>query len=281
MIFFKNFLFLVSLSFFTIISVFSQTNNLPKITESTIVFDIIKKKKENPKMNNQVLADFANQLLAKKGFNYNFEMSELFFQNTPRKEFPETQKEQIIKFPFEFSLANNSKKTFEITAKHNLQNQCYDESQPAFPVTQVTDAQATVIFDGKPGKVKIPKEFDGQTLFLIDAKTRKRVLQKWVFPYSYGISEESFVGFSADGKKLYVTVEDGYIYDYDNRKEVKELALEISSDGNLRFVPKAGVKKKFKMDFAARDLQNLPVDMVLKITTGGKVYYLAAPNMSC
>jgi hypothetical protein len=263
----------------TVFPAFSQA--AAKIKSSTIISDINQKKKQTPKMTAQALADYANEVLATKGFNYSFEMSELFFQKTTRKEFPENQKEQIINFPFEFTLINNNKKQFELTAKHNLQNQCYDESSPAFPVTQVTEKQATIIHDGKPVIVKIPKEFGGNSVYLMDSKTKKKVVQKWLFPYNYGISADSLVGFSADGKKIYVTVGDGYNYDYDSQDEIKELALEISADGKLRFVPTASVKKKFTAKYETMGVTNLPVDILLKITVGNKVYYLAVPDMSC
>lgn len=271
------------LTLLTIFSGFAQSNERSSgnIQPSTIITDIIKKKKQSPKITDQALADYANEILAKKGLNYNFEMSELFFKIKPRKEYPENMKEIVINFPFEFTLGDNGKKTFNLTAKHNLMNQCFDESFPAFPVTQVTKTRATVLVEGKPVTVKIPKEMSGLSVFLMDTKTKKKVLQQWVIPYNYGISADNFVGISTDGKKLYLAVGDSYVIDYDNPPVVEQLAIEISSDGKLRFVPKTSVKKKFKVNYLQLTETDLEADILMKVTTGGKVYYLAVPDTSC
>jgi hypothetical protein len=71
--------------------------------------------------------------LAKKGFNYSFEMSDLFNQKSPPKKYPPEKKELVINFPFEFNYVDNSKKTFNLIAKKNLLNECFDESFPDFP----------------------------------------------------------------------------------------------------------------------------------------------------
>jgi hypothetical protein len=281
MIFFKKFLILGCLSLFTIISVFSQTNNLPKITESTIVFDIIKKKKQNPKISDQKLADYANELLANKGYNYNFGMWDLFDKNSPKKEFPVDMKEFVIDFPFEFTKSDKTKKLFQLTAKRDLQNECTDGTSPAFPAVQATAIQATIIAQGKPVAVKIPNEFFGLRVSMLDTKTKKKALQTWLLPNSYGVSEENLVGISQDGKKLYLSVEDSYVFDYDNIPKVKELALEISSEGKLRFVPKSGLKQKLKIKYLNSEINFDLGDLLMRVTVGNKLYYFAVPDTSC
>lgn len=275
----RKILVLPGLCLFSVFTIFSQAPL--QITPSTIVSDLIDRKKQNPRITDQQLAFYANELLAVKGYNYNFEISDLFNKFSEKDDFPDGLKEYVITFPFEFTLKVKRKRTYQITAKKNLQNQCYDESFPAFPVNQVTQKQATVIVEGNPVILDIPKEFDSLSVYLVDAKTRKKVLQKWVLPDNYGISENNFVGFSSDGKSLYLAVADSYVIDYDNPLEVKELALEIASDGKLRFVPKSTVKKKFKLSFVSLQEPILDGDIMLKITIAGKIHYLVAPDTSC
>ena len=275
---FNKIFIIIFLSLLANFSVFSQ--NQAKITSSTIISDLIEKKKQNPKITNQALADYANELLAKKGFNYNFEMSELFNKFSSKQDFPDTMKEYVINFPFEFTLADKRKKTFNLEAKKNLMNQCYDESSPAFPVVRATINQVSVIIDGKPTAVKIPKEFFGTNVQMVDATTKKKVRQNWLTPYSYGFSDDSFVGISADGKKIYLSVEDTYVVS-DENLIIKELALEIATEGTLRFVPQNILKKKYKVDY----VQNLKIEeagnILLKVRGGDKIYYFVLPNMSC
>jgi hypothetical protein len=278
---FRKSIILGCISFSAIISLFSQTSNLPRITESTIVFDLIKKKKQNPKMTDRQLADFANELLAKKGFNYNLGMWELFDKNSPKKEFPENMKEYVINFPFEFTMSDKSKKWFQIEAKRDLRNECTDGTTPAFPLTWATKNQAAVISEGKSYTLKIPKEFFGLTITLVDTKTKKKALQTWLLPDSYGISEDNLVGISADGKKIYLSVKDSYVIDYDNPPTVKELALELSSDGKIKFVPKSGVKQKLKVKYLSSKMNFDLGDLLMRVNIGNKIYYFAVPDTSC
>lgn len=277
--FIKNLTVALFVLMFGNLLIFSQgKDNLPKITASNIVSEVIKKKKANPKMNSRELASYANQLLAKKGFNYAFGMSDLFNQKSPPKEFPPEQKELVINFPFEFTMNDKSQKPFTLFAKKNLMNGCYDESFPAFPLIQADKNAVTVLVDGKPNKVKIPAEFLTLEALLTDTKTKKKVLQRWILPSRYGLSDYNFVGISADGKKLYVSVEDHYLIE-DHPTGVKELALEISADGTIKFVPKAEVKKKFKWQYL-NDGTELN-DVLARITIDGKVFILAVPDTSC
>ena len=72
----KNLAIVFCLLVFGNITTFSQSNaDVSKIKPSTILAEIIKKKKVNPKMSNRELAAYANQLLAKQGFNYSFNIS--------------------------------------------------------------------------------------------------------------------------------------------------------------------------------------------------------------
>lgn len=277
MSFIKNLTVTLCLLIFGNLAVFAQdTAGLPEIIPSNIVSEIIKRKKANPKMTARQLADYANQLLAKKGFNYAFNMADLFDKIVSPREFKPDEMEQSARFPFDLTMQDKSKKTFILNAKKIL-NECFDESYPAFPLTKAVNNDATLMIDGKPHQVKLPTHFKPLNAILVDSKTKRKVLQKWILP-SFGLEEGNFVGISADGKKLYLTVEDNYVTG-EKILEVKELALEISADGTLKFVPKVEVKKRFKWQFL-NDGTELN-DILARITINGKVYILAVPVVSC
>jgi hypothetical protein len=257
--------------------VFAQNNaNLPQITASNIVAEIIKKKKANPKISSRDLAAYANQLLAKKGFNYAFNIADLFDKNIPPRDFKPAETFQFARFPFEFTMGDKSKKTFTLNAKKML-NECFDESYPAFPLIKAVNDEATLIIKSKSHQIKIPTEFNPLEAILVDTRTKKKVLQKWILP-SFGLDEGNFIGISADGKKLYLTVQEEFANDT-IILEVKELALEIAADGTIKFVPKVEVKKKFKWEFL-NDATELN-DVLARVTINGKVFLLAIPVTDC
>lgn len=260
------------------LTIFSQGNaDISKIKPSTILAEIIKKKKTNPKMSHRELAAYANQLLAKQGFNYSFNISELYDQKTPPREFVGEEKVHYANFPFDFMLQNGGKRTFDVTAK-NLRNECFGETYPAFPLTQAAGGFATLIVEGKPNRIKIPKEFYALDAILVDTKTKKKALQRWILPYAYGLGSDNFVGISADGKKLYLTVEEGYESDEDVN-EINELALEIGADGAIKFVSKSEAQQKIKWQFL-NEASKLN-DILASVTINGKVYIFAVPVISC
>jgi hypothetical protein len=257
--------------------VFSQSkDDAPQITASNIVAEIIKKKKANPKMSARQLAAFANQLLAKKGFNYAFNMADLFDENIPPRDFKPDETFQSAHFPFEFTMGDKSQKTFTLHAKKIL-NECFDESYPAFPLIKAFNDEATLMIGGKQHQIKIPPEFNPLEAILVDNKTKKKILQKWILP-SYGLEEGNFVGISNDGKKLYLTVQEEFANDA-KILEVKELALEIAADGTIRFVPHSEVKKKFKWQYLNYGTELN--DVLARVTINGKIYILAVPVTSC
>ena len=250
-----------------------------KISPSSIISDIRQKKKTNLQISGKELAVFANQILAAKGFNFSFDISELFNQKSPPKEYPPGKRELIINFPFEFSLIDNRKKTFTLTAKKNLRNGCYDESFPAFPLLQATKGTVTVMVKGNPIKLKMPDEFHQLSVFLLGSKTTQKIIQNWILPYNYGLSESNFVGISGDGAKLYLKVEDAYLPELEKNRQITELALEISPDGKIRFVSMSEVKKKYKWETL-----NSPTevnDYLVRVTINAKSFILAVPDTSC
>jgi hypothetical protein len=109
---------------------------------------------------------------------------------------------------------------------------------------------------------------------LVDTITRKKVLQEWGLPSGYSFSKDNFAGISADGKKLYLNVEDNFLIG-DKAVGVKVLALEIYPDGTIKIVSKAEIKRKFSWEYL--EAQTELNDTLARVTINGKVYILALP----
>ncbi len=241
----------------------SQTTNVVELKSSTIVKDIEQYKKLNPKASGKDLAAFGNNLLLLKGFNYDIDFCDVIEQKIAAKETkdilgdPQNEFDDYVSFAYEMTLADSTKKTFQITApNHDICccGYCYTE----FPVTNITASQMTLVADGKTYVVKRTKELStNEEYALVDNQTMLKEIRKWQVPYEgfpFGISE--------DGKRLYIEVDnDG------------DIVLEISEDGNFKFVDAKDVKssKGVFVKEHPTDEDNAYLSF-MRFTVGGKIY---------
>lgn len=246
-----------------------SSKKIPTITSSNILEEINRKKTENPQITDNELADFGNKLLPQRGFNFDIDLAELIEQKNKLKETKiisvnENTFERVI-FPIQMTLKNDKQKMFQLIAP-NEESCCCGYYYTEFPVSKITDKLMTIVVDGKQYQVKRIKEISfNQEHYLVDNKTKKKVIRKWQVPlesYPYGISK--------DGTKLYIDLEEN------------NLLLEIVDNGNFQFVPKTASS----IITNGKDLRQFPSPKVgeileksgeygfMKFTSGDKIFVI-------
>lgn len=239
-----------------------QINNPPVISlkPSTILEDLENHKKNNPQISGKELADYGNSLLSQKGFDYDISICDLIERKVKAKEtkeiLNEKDSETYVSFPYQFSLTDSTKRTFEIIAP-NFDMCCCGYCYTKFPVLNITATQMTLIADGNKYTVKRTKDFaESEEHALVDNKTMLKEIRKWQVPY-----ETIPTGISEDGTKLYV------------EGNFEGLVLEISGDGSFRFADEKDVKSGVGVL-----VENSPIDKnndylrFMRFKVGNKTY---------
>lgn len=162
-------------------------NSSPQIPAATIIEDITNKKAQNPTVSIQELADFGNQLLKQKGYNFDFNIS------NPK------------------SIEKSAYKLQTIDGKEISVNFKQPENYPcgvflSVPLLQVSEKEMRIISDGKEIAVNRPKDFFAEEIVLTN-ENLKGTIRKWFVP----IDATPF-GISADGKKIYFEYDFGKNY---------------------------------------------------------------------
>jgi len=189
-----------------------------EIKPSTLADRLEKKKADDPQISSKELADYANELIPKHGINFWVDLADLIEKKTKAKQIKELT-DGDVRFNFQLSLGDTTKKTFQIDSPSD--SCCCGYAYADFPVSKITGRQMTVIVDEKPFIIKRIKDISfSQEYVLLDDKTKTKKFRSWQVPF-----ETSPFGISEDGTKLYI-------------EDESELLLEISENGNLKFVTK-------------------------------------------
>jgi hypothetical protein len=201
----------------------NSDSKAPVIKSSVFNEEIEKKRIENPKISTKDLANFANKLIPKYGINFWIDLADLIEKKTKSEEIEELP-DDFARFNLTLTLSNNSKKKLIIDSPRD--SCCCGYAYADFPVSNITSKQITLIIEGKPNKIRRTKDISfSQEHILIDNKTKSKKIRSWQVPF-----ETQPYGISIDGTKLYI--------EYDPY----EILLEISENGNLKFVPKNSPK---------------------------------------
>lgn len=211
------------MAFFTINA--QRSSKVPIISPSKIIKDIREKKKESPNISLKELAAFANDLLKTKGYDYTFSWEPKGKQN----------RENLLKIgevalPFSYIFTDLAGK------KRRIQFLNADFGHPCFsvidiPVKQVTASKVSIKTQDSQILVVKPSDFYLEQIVLVDVRSRKPI-RKWMVPI-----DARPVGISRDGMKIYFDTWEFYQDPYEGYKELSlGLAVELSSDGTLRFV---------------------------------------------
>jgi hypothetical protein len=206
----------------------------PQIKPSPLMEDLQNYRQTHPNITMKQLADFGNERIKIKGFNYDFEMCEIIKANKHPKMLRSDYPVSML-YSYRLTLTTGEKQRFQIVT---------DETDPlcgecvlSIPCQSVSKSEFTVIASGRKYQVKRAASFALNEIFLMD-KGLKKVIRRWETPY-----QTYPVGVSEDGLKLYLPT------------DMEELVLEVSSSGvQLR------AKSQLKLHHEGEWLENHPVD---------------------
>lgn len=200
------------------------------VNRSNIVAEVSEKARQSPSLTPAELAAYGNDLIAQKGFDYNFDVCEALNHRDRLRMPPE-------ELTYQMTLTNGHKTSFRFTIR-DRDNALCGECWTSIPSLQVTDKEMTLIAEGKRYSVRRPTSFYLDQAQLVD-ETLKKVKRTWQLPYQAMPS-----GISADGAKLYVNFYNGSGLDH--------LVLELSENGPPQFRDRAVIKSsegKFIEDY--------------------------------
>ena len=234
------FLFILFLLISSDIAAQNNSANKPaKIELSNVIEALLKRKEQNPKISPKELADFGNELIKTKGYDFSFYACGI----------AEGNEQKIVDERFNGSLRPYNYQLKDITGKQTtfpILNQYYDiPCGCAFdlPIFQISDKAMTVRVDSSQLKLIIPEEFGTDEVELVD-KSLKKTSRKWFMP-----SDNVPLGISKDGTKIYIDT--GYD-DY----ALNRLALEISENGAVKYVARTDPN----IILGGKELKNFPKD---------------------
>jgi len=191
------------------------------VSPSRILSDVSERmKKQSPTA--RELAVYANGLLEKKGFDYQFHVCDAFTKSNRIPNEP-----PAVERYHRMTLTSGGKIPFKFTVSSPQEGMC-GECWSDIPSSQVTKREMVVIAEGKRYRVRRPRTFVLDTAELVDG-TMKKVLRTWTLPY-----QAVPIGISADGTRLYLD----FYTDY----ELDGLVLALSEDGGIEFMDRAGLQ---------------------------------------
>jgi hypothetical protein len=199
----------------------AQSQSYPVIKPSEVIRDLLEKKKQNSKISAKELADYGNELIKNKGYDFSFYACDIAEAN---KQIPaeELYNDSYKAYKYQLKDIGGKTTTYQIMNKfYEIPCGCGFE----IPIFQISDQAMTVKTDGGQVKLMRPEKFGLDEVELVD-KSLKKTLRKWYMP-----SDNIPFGISKDGTKIYIdTGYDDYL--------INELVLEISENGTVRVVPR-------------------------------------------
>ena len=155
------------------------------------------------------LANYANGLLARKGFDYQFDLCEFVALHNP----PRRNAASLKTYKLPLKQTDGSPITFLTTANEKDGDGMCGECFFGIPIMKVTRQEIELVTGGKKYLLTRPPSFHLDEMDLVDQSMR-RVLRTWQIP-----SQNSPLGISVDGTKLYLET------------EIEALVLELSELG--------------------------------------------------
>ncbi len=245
-------LFALSLIINLGILVQAQAPRVVKISPSNILTAIAERKKQQPGITANELAVYANELLEKNGFDWEFDACDLLSARDLKSTAPSFNKRHRA------SLADGQKLTLNLEVSNPQEGFC-GECWAHIPSRQVTDREIQLISKGKSYRIRRTRALYLDEAQLVDSSLKK-VLRRWTVPFQIVPT-----GISPDGTKLYLQ---HWAQDPDDG-----LILELSEDGRLAFRDRAKLKLK-----EGTSIENFPTDpknaylSFMKFEVGNKTY---------
>jgi hypothetical protein len=162
---------------------------------------------KQPGITDEALADYANALLSRTGFDYQFDVCE-FLRLIPQKNAAQTPS----RYRFQMTQVDGRRLTLQIGGDAVSDGMC-GECFFALPSLGVKKAEIVLLIKERRYRLKRPRLFGLDEMSLVDG-SMKRVLRTWEVPY-----QSIPLGISPDGTRLYIET------------EFDRLALEIAPSG--------------------------------------------------
>jgi hypothetical protein len=198
----------------------SKRTPIHDVKGSGIVAAVMERATQAPSLTPVELAAYGNDLIAKNGFDYDFDVCEALNHDRNRT--------LLAKFlTYQLTLTKGGKTSFRFTMGYPDGGLC-GECWTSIPLVQITSKEMTLIAEGERYRVRRPSSFYLDDVQLVDA-TLKKVLRTWQLPY-----QAVPIGISADGTKLYVDFYKGLGLDH--------LVMEVSQNGPPQFRDRAVIK---------------------------------------
>ena len=194
-----------------LLSASAQRTRIISVNRSNVVGEVSERARQSPALSPVDLAAYGNDLIAKKGFDYDFDLCDLLNE----RERNQNSAANVVR-SHQLSSESGGKLTFRFTIANPYESLC-GECWSSIPLLQVTDKEMVLIAEGNRYRVKRSAPFLLDEVQLVDA-TLKKVSRTWQLPY-----QAVPVGISPDGTKLYVDFYKGYNLD--------DLVLEVSENG--------------------------------------------------
>lgn len=193
---------------------------IPTVKPSNVIESVRLRKSQAPRLSASGLARYANELLAREGFDYNFDACD-FFRPASITEGGLRPDGTFAKVTLErhMTRVDGREMTFRFVAidAAAICSECF----LTLPALRVTKTEMTIIGDGVTYTLKRPASFTLDEAYLV-AEDLKTVLRTWQLPYG-----TIPAGVSHDGRSLYLSLYEDAGLD--------ELVLEIKEDGRTRF----------------------------------------------
>lgn len=185
-----------------------------KVEASSITDEVRKKLEQEPEIAPRELATYGNELIKRKGFRYEFEVCD-YLKAT--NQFNEADTESGVEDEYVCPLIQTDGKrlTFRISDSGfgGMCSECFLN----VPAVEVTAKEMMIVAGGKQYRLKRPKTFALDEMYLMD-DARREVLRTWQVPY-----QTIPIGISPDTTKVYV--------DFYTDTGLDKLVLEVSETG--------------------------------------------------
>ena len=204
---------------------------------SNILREVSQRARKTPSLTAIELAAYGNELIAKNGFDYRFDLCDIL--NHRRDQTHSAAAAEIV-HNYQMTSTDGGKRTFKFTIENPNEALC-GECWSSIPSLQVTSKEMALIAEGKRYRVRRPPLFILDEAQLVD-ETLKKVLRTWQLPY-----QAVPVGISADGTKLYLNFYPG--------NDLDHLVLELSENGPPQFRDRAVITSS-----EGETIENHPTD---------------------
>jgi len=187
----------------------------------TSYLELIAKRIAQPGVAAEEAADYANTLMARNGFDYDFEACPIVKAN--KRPGPVNSDGRNKIYNYTLTELSGSKLGMQLTADPT--EALCGECAFTIPLLRVTKRELLLVSEGRQYLLKRPSGFLLKKVSLVNRSLR-RLLYTWEVPL-----DTEPVGVSEDGKRIYLEL----LNHYEPEDLVKKVVLEVSQSG-VRFV---------------------------------------------